>query len=186
MAQLLMRDRAATDAGLAVSSAGLRALVGQGVDAGSAAALRRRGIDPSGHRARQFEGWMARDADLVLTAEREHRDEIMQAFPPAFRRTFTLREFARAVQHAGSSDPREVVAQAAAARHLDGEVALADDDVADPFGADEEQAGRVLDEIDAAVRTSLAALGLAERPRRRPSPRGPLAAASRRPLPYQR
>lgn len=160
MAEYLLRARGA----LEVTSAGTFALVGEAVDPPSAAALSERGIDASAHRARQFTPALAAAADLVLTAERAHRDEIIGASPALFRRVFTMREFAR-LAVPGAPDP----AAAAAARR--GQVAVVDaaaDDVRDPFRgtvADARTTAALLAEVADAVAR---ALGLA---RRRPSPR---------------
>ena len=90
MAELLFRGWIDQAADVTVSSAGLHALVDHAMDGTSASALEHLGIDPSPHRARQFEGWMAEQADLILTAGREHRDEIIAALPSAYKRTFTM------------------------------------------------------------------------------------------------
>lgn len=179
LAELLFSARAAYGVDVVVASAGMAALVGEGMDGASAQALRRRGIDPGLHRARQFQPRMAHEADVVLTAERAHRDQVMTAVPDAFRRTFTLKEFARIVepwpaQEIGA-EARTVVARAAATRHLAGPVSVVDDDIRDPFGASLLDAEAAACEIDDAVRLVLEALGFvdAERPasrRRAPRP----------------
>ena len=56
-------------------------------------AMRRRGLDVSGHRSRQANAEIVRPADLILTAEREHVIRIASIEPAAFRRTMTLPEF---------------------------------------------------------------------------------------------
>ena len=81
MAELLFRGWTDPAADVTVSSAGVQALVGHGIDASSASALGQLGIDPTRHRARQFESWMAADADLILTATRDQRDLVMTAVP---------------------------------------------------------------------------------------------------------
>ena len=85
MAELLLRDWADPRAGLQVASAGTQALVGRPVDDGTAAVLAQLGLDPSRHRARQVTPAMAAGADLILTAERAHRDRIIRDLPGAFR-----------------------------------------------------------------------------------------------------
>lgn len=169
-AELVFRAWADPRADVEVSSAGLGALVGHEIDHGSAEALGRMGIDPSGHRARQFEPWMAADADLVLTAERAHRERVLLDVPTAFRRTFTLREFARLAPYADSDDPRTAVARAAANRGRHGGVPAADDDIADPYRRTADRAATVAEEITAAVRVALDVLGFAPRRARRPLP----------------
>ena len=185
MAEALLRAWADPDADVVVESAGTGALVGAPIDRGSASALGQLGIDPTRHRARQFEASMAAGADLVLTAERAHRELVIAAVPTAFRRVFTIKEFARLAPHLTPGDPRDVVAEAAAKRALVARPAAPDDDdVADPYRQATAQARSVADELTAAVRATLDALGFAPRPRRSPKPA--LAGPARRPLPYRR
>jgi protein-tyrosine-phosphatase len=164
VAELIMRAWAAPRSGLSVSSAGIQALVGHPIDHGSAKALRQLGIDPSTHRARQLEPGMVSDADLVLTAETTHRDRVMTAVPRAFRRTFTLKEFAQLVAQDGSSgSPSAVVAAAAANRSGRGELPWDADNIADPYRRGTDLARSTTAEIADAVRTTLRALGFGSR-----------------------
>lgn len=168
IAKLLLRAGAPQLIGLQVSTAGTGALVGDGIDRSSASVMWQMGIDPSGHVSRQFAASMARSADLVLTAERAHRDIVMSAVPGAFRRTFAMREFARPVRHV---DPPEhahlasLMAQAAWIRGIDGEGPLSEDDMPGPYRGPIHEARRIAErarermrmrEIVAAI---LAALG---------------------------
>jgi len=179
MAELLCAGWADPRADLQVASAGVAALVGQGIDTSSASVLGQAGIDPTRHRARQFDPEMATRADLVLTAEAAHRDAIMAVAPSAFRRTFTMKEFARLARHATATDPAEVVAQLAWGRGADGPLSLHADDMPDPYRGRISQAREVAAQVTDAVRTTLDVLGfaagspVAARPgaARRPSPR---------------
>jgi protein-tyrosine-phosphatase len=183
MAELLCRAGAGPHAGLDVASAGMFALVGEGIDGPTASVLAELGIDPSRHRARQFQPVMAARADLVLTAEAAHRDQIMAAVPTAFRRIFTMKEFARLSRYATGSDRAEIVAWLAARRGADGELLGKRDDLADPYRGTVTQAWAVAEEVNAIVQTTLSTLGLlppaqaapvtataALRPRPRPRP----------------
>jgi protein-tyrosine phosphatase len=106
---------------------------------------------------------MAADADLVLTAERAHRDAVLTEVPTAFRRTFTLREFARLASYAGPGPAGDVVAQAAASRPAVGAVALEDDDVPDPYRRQTRHAVAVAEQVSESVHTCLDVLGLLPR-----------------------
>jgi protein-tyrosine phosphatase len=53
------------------------------------------GADPSGFVGRELSADLIVGADLVLCAAREHRSAVVTFVPIAWRRTFTLREFAR-------------------------------------------------------------------------------------------
>lgn len=79
-----------------VSSAGLDAMVGYGLDPDMAAAMRRAGIIPQPHRAKRLNSWLLEVADLVLTMDRSQRSRVLEMAPLALHRTFPLREFALA------------------------------------------------------------------------------------------
>ncbi|MGI8760125.1 MAG: hypothetical protein ACR2LF_02240 [Jatrophihabitantaceae bacterium] len=170
MAELLLRSWADPGAELCVSSAGMRALVGHSIDRGSASALGQLGIDPSLHRARQFEEWMASDADLILTAERSHRDQIMTEVPSSFKRAFTMKEFVRLAPHVGRGAPATVVAEASANRAVVGAVQLSEDNLPDPYRQAIRAAKTIAQEVTEAVQITLDMLGFsaqrmnAERP----------------------
>jgi len=166
-----------------VSSAGLGALVGQPIDTSTAVVLADVGLDPTQHRARQFTAELALEADLVLTAEGSHRDDVITAVPTAHRRVFTMKEFARLLPYAGSGDPRDVIRGAADARGRVGPVPPAEDDVADGYGLDVRTVRGIAREIARAVKDAADVLAPAPPPRRpRPRPR-PSPHASERPLP---
>jgi protein-tyrosine phosphatase len=160
MAEALFRNWLDPNADAHVASAGTEALVGSRVDDSSAAVLARIGLNPTHHRAQLFEPWMARAAHLVLTAEIRHRDVVMTAAPAAFRRTFTMREFARLARHLHRGDPVDVVAQAATIRGIDGAQPEGADDVLDPFRESTAKAQAVLEQIAETVYTTLDVLGL--------------------------
>lgn len=170
MAEAMLGAWASASAGVRVSSAGTHALVGEPIDHSSASALERLGIDPSGHDARQYEMWMAREAELVLTAERAHRDHVLTELPSALRRTFTMKEFARLARRLERGEPANVLEQAARLRGVDGDVGDADD-IPDPFRAGVERALVIAREIAGCVRATMHVLCLdAPAAARRPSP----------------
>jgi protein-tyrosine phosphatase len=160
MAELLFRSWLPSGADVAVSSAGVQALVGSGIDHSSASALGQLGVDPRQHRARQFEPWMAAEADLILTAERAHRDQVMTELPSAFRRTFTMKEFARLSRHVESGNPNEVIADIAAIRGIDGPVPELDDNMPDPYRGMIKQANSIAQQVSETVRATIAVLDL--------------------------
>lgn len=73
MAEGLLRARFARRGRGTVESAGLAALVGRPADPHAVALLARRGIDISGHRARQLTPELLAGADLVLVMEEGQR-----------------------------------------------------------------------------------------------------------------
>jgi protein-tyrosine phosphatase len=133
----------------------MQALVGHTMDGSSASALGQLGIDPTQHRAKQYEPWMAHQAHLILTAERKHRDQIMTETPVVFRRTFTMKEFVRLAPYITETTAAGAVAQAVLGRSAIGSVPEDEDDVADPFRGAVKRARSSADEITALVRSTL-------------------------------
>jgi protein-tyrosine phosphatase len=86
--------RAALPGHVAVTSAGTRARGGEEIWPEAAGELRRRGISPLGFDSHPLTSALVIGADLVLTATRAHRDEVVSAHPAALRRAFTWRELA--------------------------------------------------------------------------------------------
>ena len=141
-AELLLRAAVGPPrgSGIEVASAGTGAVSGRPAHPLTVQALSQRGIDAAAHVSQPLEAAMVRAADLVLTAAREHRTEVVRLDPDAVPRTFTLLEFARLIAGgAGGADRPELVV-AAAARSRSG--ADASDDVRDPVlgGAPEHEA----------------------------------------------
>jgi protein-tyrosine phosphatase len=60
-----------------------------------AALLRQAGVEPEPFEGRLLSEQMLKDANLILTMTRAQRGLVVELWPPAVRRTFTLREFAR-------------------------------------------------------------------------------------------
>jgi protein-tyrosine phosphatase len=76
-----------------VTSAGLHAVVGRGIDPESAAAAQAQGIALDAHIARQFTDELGRDVDMILVMENSHRHEIMARWPHLGGKTFLLGYF---------------------------------------------------------------------------------------------
>ena len=137
LAERLLRVRLADEPHVRVTSAGTRAVVGAPMDAPAAAELDRLGGDPSGFEARRLTADLVTGADLVLTATRRLRSEVVELAPAALKRTFTLRELAALLEeHPWPRDPGDVRALVAAAADWRGSVAGRDDelDIPDPIG----------------------------------------------------
>jgi protein-tyrosine-phosphatase len=127
-----------------VDSAGVRGLVGEPIDADSAAALTALGGDPAGFAARRLDAELVQGADLILTANRKHRANVVRLDPSAARRTFTMRELAWLaglvdLDALPASDPRArleaAVREVAAARGSVRPDDRHDLDVQDPYGS---------------------------------------------------
>lgn len=132
-----------------------RALATRGVDAevvsagslpgglqashGSVRAMAGRGLDLRGHRSRQLAVADLEDADLVLCMARRHAREAVVLHPPAWPRTFTLKELVRRGEAHGARRPgqplEDWLGELGEGRTRAG--LLSDDpvdDVADPIG----------------------------------------------------
>jgi len=168
--RLLRRDLAARLGArselVQVESAGVRGLVGEPIDADSAAALTALGGDPAGFAARRLDAELVQGADLVLTANRQHRANVVRLDPSAARRTFTMRELAWLADLVDldalpASDPRArleaAVREVAAARGSVRPDDRHDLDVEDPYGSPSAVHRRTTDVIAA---TSSATAGL--------------------------
>ena len=129
------------DAGVTVSSAGTHALVGKPISAPMVPLIEGAGADPQDFHARRLTEQVLRSADLVLAMAREHRAAVVEVWPAAVRRTFTLREFAELLARVNpayipdgshAARLRAAIPLAAAQR---GRVAFGPDDldIADPY-----------------------------------------------------
>jgi len=88
-AEVMLRQ-AVAGKGIQISSAGLGALVGHGIDATAQELLVEQGMDGLAHRARQIDDAILAAADLVLTMERKHVRRIAEIAPQASGKTFLL------------------------------------------------------------------------------------------------
>ena len=97
----------AEDAGLDVrsGSAGVAALVGEPAAPRAVRVMEEIGVDIASHRARQVDGAMVGDADLVLTMTPEHREALRRQFGGAGTEIRTLLEYVYGDAMAGIADP---------------------------------------------------------------------------------
>jgi protein-tyrosine phosphatase len=124
-----------------VASAGTHALVGHPISEPMTALLRESGIEDQPFEARRLSDQMLKQAHLVLPLTRAQRGLVVELWPAAVRRTFTLREFARLL---GWIDPsalpagtpaerlRSAIPLAAAERGRE-RTSPTEDDVVDPY-----------------------------------------------------
>lgn len=152
MVQAMLRARLDPEV-VTVGSAGVRAPQGRAMDRDSAAQLASRGVPLPESTARQLTPDLVRDADLVLTATRAHRAEVLDLEPRALRRTFTVLEFADLCHVVEAEDLPGLVAAAAAARARGPQEA----DLPDPIGRSVEV------HADVAQRADVATAAIAER-----------------------
>ena len=77
---------------LAVSSAGLQALDGQGIDPPMRALLQAAGVQPHAHQARTLSSWMLAQSSLVLVMDAQQRAHIERQYPTTRGRVYRLGE----------------------------------------------------------------------------------------------
>ena len=166
VAEQLLRARfGAAGMSVIVRSAGTSALEGIDMTDEAAALARQYGGTGAGHIARQLTADLVADADLVLTATREHRHAVVALHPRAARYAYTLIQFARLVDavdsstldRSGSDGPLVLLNEVAATRGFAPPPKHPDlDDITDPYRRSQEvydDAGRA---IDAATTTIVA------------------------------
>jgi protein-tyrosine phosphatase len=170
-ARLMSRLGPAGAARFEISSAGTWGMVGEPMSPEAAETLIELDGDPTDFAAREIGVKMIQDADLILTATRDHRRLVVTSDPKAAGPTLTLREFARLLgpvtqddiaQRVASDDPGErMAAIVAAALGQRGLVPIADpgdDDIADPYRRSRAMYERSASDIDAALDVLLALL----------------------------
>jgi protein-tyrosine phosphatase len=127
-----------------VTSAGLRAPVGNRMGRRARAIADVLGADGSRHRAAQIDEGAIRSADLVLVSSADQREAVLGLVPAALRWTFTIREAGRIAEGLSATLPpasvdemRDRVALLARNRTVQAGAAH-DDDIIDPQGKDDE------------------------------------------------
>ncbi|RIJ78213.1 hypothetical protein D1871_03915 [Nakamurella silvestris] len=157
-----------------VTSAGTHALVGRPMHDHVQQVLGERGVPTTDFTGRQLTEEIARAADLILVASREHRSYVVSLVPAVINRVFTLKQFARlcsAVPERTTTSwdtlGAELIVEARYARSALQPIAPELDDLDDPIGLPIEAYRRCADEITEAVS---AMLGPVDRPLPRPEP----------------
>ncbi|WP_241153751.1 adenylyl-sulfate kinase [Nocardioides pantholopis] len=153
--ELMARRLAGPDANVTFASAGTHGFREHPMDEVMAGTLASRDVTDPGFRSRPLTPRLLDEADLVLTAEAAHRTFILDDHPGAFRKVFTLGQFAHALEQVeGDLSGRELLAvlgeRRGAADH-----AL---DVADPYRRGAEAAETAAVGIEGLLRTVVPAL----------------------------
>lgn len=146
MVEILLRQRLDPTA-FEVASAGVLGWRDAPVDSMVVLELERLGASAEGFLSRPLEQRMVDDADLILTASRGHRSEVVGRFPSALRRNFTVREFAALTDGVVADSPADLVHAAYRRRSEAGD----DVDLLDPFRQPPAVHRAVADQIAAAV-----------------------------------
>ena len=151
--ELLLRERL-DPTRFEVASAGVRGWQDAPIDSMVRLELLRLGVESRDFRSRPLQAGHVAAADLVLTATREHRGQVLELDPGALRKTFTLLEFAGLVADEEADSLATLVADASRRRST-GPTTV---DVPDPFMRAPAVHRRTADLIDAATREVAAAL----------------------------
>lgn len=155
-AEILLRQRL-DPAQFEVRSAGTKGWKSAPVDSMVVLELARFGVSAEGFSSRLLTDADLAWADLILTATREHRADVLDRSPAVLPKTFTLREFASLVHDAVAPSPAVLVSDS----YLHRSQATGDPDVGDPFRRPPVVHREVADQIAAAVTTIADALTLA-------------------------
>ena len=157
--------------GVRLRSAGTNALVSAPMTPEAKQIATKHGVaHPDAHIARQLREVDVREADLILAMAREHRRAVVEIYPRASRKTFTVREFARladVVADGVSNANAPLLTESAADRIRDGVEVIAsmrgslaplddplDDDVVDPFRRSLEVYAQSASQLVPAVRST--------------------------------
>ncbi|MEP7764640.1 low molecular weight phosphatase family protein [Sanguibacter sp. 25GB23B1] len=179
-AERLLAARLGPASGVVVSSAGTGALVGASIPTPMAMLVTAAGASPDAFAARQLTEQILRESDLVLTLTRGHRARVVDLWPGAVRRTFTLRELARLAEAVGPHALRAgtvaerfaaLVPLATATRATLATVPPDEDDVIDPYRRSDAVYAASFGQLRPAVETLAAVL------HGHPGPRPPAASA---------
>lgn len=149
--------------GISVSSAGSGALVGAPVDPQAASLITAAGGNPDGFVARQLTREMVADADLIVTATRDHLSQVVPLHPRALRYGFAMLDLGDLLAAAtpeqieateGQNRVAKVAAAAIAKRGLVNPRLPKDSGIVDPF----RQPAQVFDQMVTEIASSLPAV----------------------------
>lgn len=149
-----------------VGSVGLR-YTGEPTPSVGISLLEELGVHLPGNHSTQLTRELADDADLILGMTREHVRDIVDLSPDAWPKTFTMKDFARRVEHASPRRKHQRVDDWLAIlgedrRPHDLFSAKSDDDLIDPFGQRAKVWRQLIAEVDVLAQKIVPALGLAQ------------------------
>lgn len=143
-----MRARQAEPSGVLVSGAGTHGFDGHPVDPTMAQVMADRGFTPGpveAFRSRPLTRGLIAEADLVLTAEASHRVFVLDEVPTAFRKVFSLGQFAETVAGLDPELGGAALVSAAARRRAPTRTVS---DIADPYRRGAAAAEACADTVD--------------------------------------
>ena len=142
--------------GIAVSSAGTGALVGSPIDAESASRITGVGALADGFAARQIARDIVAEADLVISATREHLSSVVPLHPRALRYSFALPDLGDLLAQVSEADIEaapganrvaKVAAAAIAKRGIVNPRLPEESGIVDPFRCDAPVFDQMVDEV---------------------------------------
>lgn len=134
-------------------SAGIGAVVGAPVAEHIDAELDRRGVNHTGHRAKQLTEDMVASSALVLCMEKEHLDWIVREWPKYRSRVHLLKQMARLRENAGRrADPVSFMMQQDVAPQRG-------DAIADPYRRGEDAAATAVSQVESSLEVIVPWLG---------------------------
>jgi sulfate adenylyltransferase len=152
--EILARHLAGPDGNVEFASAGTHGFRNQPMNPPMAAMLGTWG-DATGFLSRPLTRQLVDEADLVLTAENSHRSYILDDHPTAFRKVFTLGQFAESLR---SVDP--TLTGRSLLHHVGDNRSAAEArfDVRDPYGRGDSAAEKAAGQIEELLRVVVPAL----------------------------
>lgn len=152
-----------------VRSAGVAARNGLSLPAQTLRVLDESGIAVTGWKTTRLTADLVRGADLVLTADADHRRAVVSLAPAAVAHTFTILEFARLLSlsevQVAADEPRvlakSLVEAAAVGRGRPQSRDAHSTDISDPIGRPADELRHTADRIDAALDEILSAVQFA-------------------------
>lgn len=130
-----------------VASAGTHGWMRAPMDSMAAMEAMRLGLEPEHFRSHPIDSYLVDSAELVLTATRAHRSEVLAINPQALRKTFTVLEFAGLLPFVEADSLSDLVRKAALVRSR----GPADADIEDPYRRAPDVHRTIADQIDVAV-----------------------------------
>ncbi|WP_370290681.1 adenylyl-sulfate kinase [Nocardioides sp.] len=153
--ELRAREIAGEQDAVEFISAGTHGFRSHRVDTTIAEVLRERGVAEASiesFASRRLTRELIEDADLVLTAEAEHRAYVLEEVPTAFRKAFTLGQFAASVSRVDDDVTGAALLRAVGHRRAG---ASPEHDVADPYRRGRAAAQEAGDQIDGLLQAVL-------------------------------
>jgi sulfate adenylyltransferase len=143
--ELRARQLLGPDSGVEVSSAGTRGFDAEPVSDTMDAEFARHAIDASAFRSRPATVDLVDRADLVLTAEAGHRARLLEDRPAAFRKIFTIGQFAASARAADPALHGRELIDSLGDRRVP---AAPEHDIADPYRRGSEAAARAAAQME--------------------------------------